>query len=456
MEPAVQSTRLIKRAYWLIKLRWAAIAGTCLVIFIADNILDILVRSVPLYCSTAALVLENIISLLLLKRILKTKADSVFTSIKKIIHFQISVDLLILTILLHYSGGIENPFIVYFVFHMAIASVLLSVRGSYLQATFAVCLLISLALLEYKGIIPHYPLEGFVGQGAHLNGLYVFGTIAVLASTLYLVVYMSSDISTQLHKQEEAYRQANAQLEQKDRIKDEYVLRVTHDIKGHLAAIQSCLYVVADKLVGSLNEQQTDFINRADNRTRKVTLFVKTLLNLTQMRLSDKLEMAVFSLRNTIFNALASVEAKAQDKPIVLNSNIEPSIDKIFGNQLSIEEVITNLLLNAIKYTPPNGTIEINVKEDGPCVLVEVTDTGIGIPQEELANVFDEFYRATNAKKVEKDGTGLGLSIAKQIIERHNGKIWVQSEENSGTRFWFTLSKTLGNPKTDDSVDVIK
>ena len=223
-----------------------------------------------------------------------------------------------------------------------------------------------------------------------------------------------------------------------------------------MAAIQSCLYVVADKLVGSLNEQQTDFINRADNRTRKVTLFVKTLLNLTQMRLSDKLEMAVFSLRNTIFNALASVEAKAQDKPIVLNSNIEPSIDKIFGNQLSIEEVITNLLLNAIKYTPPNGTIEINVKEDGPCVLVEVTDTGIGIPQEELANVFDEFYRATNAKKVEKDGTGLGLSIAKQIIERHNGKIWVQSEENSGTRFWFTLSKTLGNPKTDDSVDVIK
>jgi signal transduction histidine kinase len=126
----------------------------------------------------------------------------------------------------------------------------------------------------------------------------------------------------------------------------------------------------------------------------------------------------------------------------VLKSNIDLIEDNIFGNPLSIEEVITNLLFNAIKYTAQNGKVEINAKNEKGCVLVEIIDTGIGIPEEELPKVFDEFYRATNAKKIEKDGTGLGLSIVKQIIERHNGKIWVDSKEGIGTKFNFTMPKT--------------
>jgi len=442
MKAVSHNARLVRRAYWLIKLRWVAIAGTCCVIFIASDILHLSVQRTALYCSTAILILENIISLLLLKRLLKRGISKIFTSIRRIIHFQICVDLMILTILLHYSGGVENLFIVYFVFHIAIASILLPARESYLQATFATCLLSLLALLEYKGIVPHYCLKGFITDGAHSNGFYIFGTISVLASTFYLIVYMTSDISTQLRKQEEAYRQTNIQLKQKDRIKDEYVLRVTHDIKGHLAAIQSCLDVVSNRLTGSLNEQQADLINRADSRVHKLTHFVRTLLGLTQMRLSNRLEMEIFSLKNIISNALASVKTKARNKSIALDSNVELSVDKLFGNQFSIEEMITNLLLNAIKYTPANGTVEINAKEDGDFVLVEIADTGIGIPQEELSKVFDEFYRATNAREVEKDGTGLGLSIVKQIIERHGGKVWVESQEGIGSKFSFIVPKS--------------
>jgi signal transduction histidine kinase len=253
---------------------------------------------------------------------------------------------------------------------------------------------------------------------------------------------MASYIATRLKKAEEAYREANVSLRKKDRIKDEYVSRVTHDIKGHLAAIQSCLSVVVRKLVGPLNEQQEDFINRADDRTRKLTYFVKALLKLTKVRLTDNLEMEIFSLKDTIYDVVATVADKAHDKSIILNCNIETSVDKTLGNQCSIEEVIMNLLLNAIKYTTANGTIEVNVKEDGGYILVEVVDTGIGIPREELPKVFDEFYRAVNAKKIEEDGTGLGLSIAKQIIERHGGRIWAESQENTGSTFSFTLPKT--------------
>ena len=446
MEHAGENTILIRRAYWLVRLRWIATAFVAIGTFFSSNILAIGLQSSLLYGIAISLALYNLLVLLRLNHIAKEQDKVRTLAVKAIIHFQISVDLLILTVLLHFSGGIENPLIFYFIFHMIISSILLSARESYLQATFAVLLFGLLILLEYQRVIPHYCLRGFTAQCLHHSGPYVLGTYFIFTTAMYIVVYMTSYIATRLKKTEVAYRQANILLRKKDRIKDEYVLRVTHDIKGHLAAIQSCLDVVIRKLVGPLSEQQEDFIGRADDRTRKLVYFVRTLLRLTKIRLSSNLEMEVFSLKDTMSRIWAAVKIKAQNKSIAISSNIASSVDEIFGSQFSIEEAIMNLLLNAIKYTPANGTVETNIKDYGDYVLVEITDTGIGIPQEELSKVFDEFYRAANARKIEKDGTGLGLSIAKQIIERHGGKIWVDSRQGVGTKFSLTL------PKTADSV----
>jgi len=409
--------------------------------YLSSSVLGITLQDFALYGIALLLALYNIIVLLLLNHFTGRSAEVPCPAIKKIINLQISTDLLILTVLLHFSGGIENPFIFYFMFHMIIASILLSVRESYLQATFAVLLFGLLLLLEYLQLIPHHCLTGFVAHCLHRDGLYVLGTFFVFTTALYLVVYMATYIAVRLKRAEQAYRQANILLEEKDRVKDEYVLRVTHDIKGHLSTIQSCLGVIVNGMLGSLNGKQADFINRAHSRTKKLTRFVRALLMLTQMRLSDKVEMDVFSLKKTICDAVVTVKAKAEDKSITLNYKIETSVDKIFGNQFSIEEAVTNLLLNALKYTPKEGTITISAKNQNGFILMEIADTGIGIPQEELPKVFDEFYRATNAKKMERDGTGLGLSIVKHIVERHKGQVGVESKENSGSKFWFTLPK---------------
>ncbi len=246
---------------------------------------------------------------------------------------------------------------------------------------------------------------------------------------------------TELKKQAKALREANTQLKEKDRIKDEYVSRVTHDIKGHLTAILSCLHIATDKSIGPLTEKQSDFMVRASRRTAQLSDFVKELLDLTQMRLSGQFKVAPFSLPHSISRALASVERKAQDKSITITSNIEPSVGQIVGNQFSINEMLTNLLFNAIKYTPENKTVNIEAKSEYDYVQINISDTGIGIPADEIKHVFDEFFRASNAKKSEKDGTGLGLSIVKQIVERHSGKISVQSQEGQGTTFTVTLPK---------------
>jgi len=113
------------------------------------------------------------------------------------------------------------------------------------------------------------------------------------------------------------------------------------------------------------------------------------------------------------------------------------------GDQFSINEMITNLLFNAVKYTPENKTVRLEAKDQGDSVKIDFADTGIGIPADEVGSVFEEFFRATNAKASEKDGTGLGLSIVKQIVERHGGKISVESQEGQGTTFTVILPKSM-------------
>ena len=242
-----------------------------------------------------------------------------------------------------------------------------------------------------------------------------------------------------LQEQEKELREANAQLREKDRIKDEYVSRVTHDIKGHLAAIQSCLYIAADESSGPLNEKQSNFMSRALNRNSQLTAFVKELLNLTQMRLSGRLEMKAFSLPEIITKSLASIANRAKEKSITVTSNVDDAVGQIVGNEFSLNEMITNLLFNAVKYTPDNKTVHLEAKGYDDHVQIDISDTGIGIPADELEHVFDEFFRATNAKNSEKDGTGLGLSIVKQIVDQHRGKISVESIEGQGTTFTIVL-----------------
>ncbi len=138
--------------------------------------------------------------------------------------------------------------------------------------------------------------------------------------------------------------------------------------------------------------------------------------------------------------------ARVSEKSIAVTSSVDPSLGQVIGNEFSINEVITNLLFNAIKYTPENKTVHLEAGSYDDHVQIDISDTGIGIPADELANVFDEFFRATNARESEKDGTGLGLSIVKQIVERHAGKISVDSRQDQGTKFTVTLPKDSSTP----------
>ncbi len=446
MENLLKSTNLIRRAYWLVQLRWVAIGVVVGSTFIARKLMGVSLPASTLYIISALLLVYNFILYDLLRYWTRNNREPSPTRIGGILTFQISADLLILAAVLHFSGGIENPFSFFFVFHMIIASILRSRWQSYLQATLAVILFGGLAALEGTGVIRHYDLSGFAGRGLYANGTFVMGFLFIFAATLYLVVYMTTSISEQLRTQQDDLQEANNLLEEKDQVKNEYVLRVTHDIKGHLAAIESCLGVVYNGMLGPLNEKQKDMVERAYRRTTKCMDFIMALLKLTRMKLSGQLEMERFSLRNCVLNSLALVQNKAQAKSIAVNHRIDPAVDEVVGEAVLIEETITNMLFNSVKYTPDGGRVDMDVRQDGGFVHVRIADTGIGVPPADMPRIFEEFYRAENARAIERDGTGLGLAFAKQVVERHGGRMWVENNPGGGSIFTFTLPNHSTGP----------
>ncbi|MBN1973880.1 MAG: HAMP domain-containing histidine kinase [Sedimentisphaerales bacterium] len=441
MESLLKRTGRIHSAYWLVKLRWAAILVLGMGTFFAKRVMGVTLPESRLYIMTGILIIYNFFLFNYIKHLTREKQEPSSKRISRMIMFQISADLFILTAILHFSGGIENPFCFFFIFHMIIASILCTKLHSYIQAALAIFLFSMMVVLEFFRIINHYPLEGFAAHNLYLDFTFISGTLFVFSSTLLIGVYMATSIVEQLRQQEEELEQANKLLEEKDKIKNQYVLRVTHDIKGHLATIESCIDLVYSEILGPLNEKQKDMTARAYRRTVKCMNFINALLKITRLNLAGKLEKERFQLNKIISGAVAAVQTQASEKNISVKYEGTDSVYEIIGEQVLIEETITNILFNAIRYTPAGGKVILAVKDNVSEYLIQIRDTGMGIPKGDEEKIFDEFYRSANARKVERDGTGLGLSFAKQAVEKHGGKIWAENNSDKGSTFSFTLPK---------------
>lgn len=443
-EPAIEEAESISRINWLIRLRWIAVLGVLLMIWFTANVVKLNLPVVPLLLTAVFLSFYNLCFYIYAKCIMFKKTPiALVKTAGLLIEIQIFMDLLSLTVLLHFSGGVENPFIFYFVFHMIIASILLSVRASYIQATIAVILFVIMVSLEYNDIIHHYCLVDYIGIDLHKNKLYIFGIFGVFITTIYLLVFMATSISKKLRQKEKELHMANEELKEQDRLKSEYVLRVAHDLKAGLAAVQSCLKVVIDGMVGDINEKQSDMIQRSERRTSNLIHFVKDLLNLSRIKSRRDVQVKPLSLQEVVSQAIDVMRIRPDSKDISMQIKIPPSLSKVHADKANLEHLFINLITNAVKYTPQKGSVTIEAEEYDNQILVKITDTGIGIPTDDIPKIFDEFFRSENAQAVETDGTGLGLAIVKYIVEIHGGRIWVESEENKGTCFNFTLPKTL-------------
>lgn len=225
-------------------------------------------------------------------------------------------------------------------------------------------------------------------------------------------------------------------LKELDRIKADFVTTVSHDLRSPLTAVLG--YVNLLDRVGPLNEQQTDFIQQIRISVKQMNTLISDLLDLGKIEAGFDTQKEPLDTSRLVERVIGDIRPQAEAKHQALNHAIASPLPSLFGNPLRLRQMLSNLVENAIKYTPEAGRIQVDAYAEGGFVVLSVADTGIGIPPADLPYVFDRFFRSDNAS-LSQEGTGLGLSIVKSIVESHNGRVWVNSKPGQGTTFTVML-----------------
>jgi len=599
---------LIERVAWQIQLRWFAAVGVLVAAWFSSSVLHIPLPLWALYPLGLFILLYNALFLFYLKRLEREKVSeaAVFDRFAKV---QAGLDWMAMILLVHFSGGVESPLLFYFIFHIIIASILLSPRACYFLATLAVLAVGALAVFEYAGLVPHISLA-FLPATLYRNGWYIASILFFFTTSLFISVYLATSVTINLRQKDRELlrlqqRLANAYqrlqtlfevsktvsstldlgqvlsliarstaeamqtkactirlldesgkkvetvaayglsqkflakgpievqkslitykalsgqssiisdisqdnrlqypaeamaeginsmlcvplfirgkaegmicvystepghfsqndaeflsalasegamaienarayqaLEAADRAKSNFVRMVAHELRSPLSAVQSMLKVLEEGYVGPITVKQQELLQRSQRRVSTLLAMVNDLLDLAAGRIEqfrgEKKEVVLNEILNKV---TALLQTRAEEKGLQWNVEVPEEPLVLIGFEDGLERVFMNLVSNAIKYTPAGGSVTVRAWGEDNQIKVEVSDTGIGIPEEALPRIFDEFYRAKNAKAVEMEGTGLGLTIAKDVVDQHGGHISVESVEGEGSTFYVTLPR---------------
>jgi signal transduction histidine kinase len=214
----------------------------------------------------------------------------------------------------------------------------------------------------------------------------------------------------------------------------QFIADASHELKTPLAVINTNVDVLLSNGEDAINTQ-SKWLHYIKSEVERMTKLTNDLLYLTQVNYSDiKMIYSDFNMSDTVESIILTMEAVIYENDILLDYSIEPNLT-IYGNSEQIKQVVMILLDNALKYTDPNGNINLNLKREYSNIVLSLTNTGEGIPEEHLDKIFDRFYRIDKSRSRNSGGYGLGLAIAKTIVEQHGGKISVKSILNGSTTF---------------------
>lgn len=223
---------------------------------------------------------------------------------------------------------------------------------------------------------------------------------------------------------------------EKKLIEENFITMVSHQLRSPLVAILQYFEVILGGMAGEVSEKQNEIIQKAQSRLENLLNLINDWLDVAKLdsgQIIDKVKP--LSLQKVIIKTLEDMQPLAKLNDISLELKPSPGDENVLGDEESLEQVFSNLIVNAIRYNKPKGKVIITIKENRNYISAEVQDTGIGIAKKHIPFLFDQFFRVSRRENLKTKGTGLGLSIAKKIVDAHRGLIQVSSEFGKGSIF---------------------
>lgn len=227
-----------------------------------------------------------------------------------------------------------------------------------------------------------------------------------------------------------------------DQMKNDFVSLVSHELGTPLIAIRGGVENILKGLTGEVSPMQRDFLLIVKRNVERLSRLIGDLLDIARIEAGRiEINRQEVELPTLVTEAMSLLEEVAAGKGVSLETSFAEDLPKVLADPDRITQVVTNLVGNAIKFTPASGRISVGISKQPSCIRIDVSDTGKGIPGQDLEKVFDKFYQVARrpGEEAAKKGAGLGLTISKGIVEKHGGKIWVESEPGKGSTFSFTL-----------------
>ncbi len=430
------------RNLWFIKLRYGAAAVLLLVLFGSDFVISIKFSPVQHYAILLVtfIILGYNVILHFLRRYVVPRPDG-FNPIHHSL-IQMLLDITALFLLVYFTGSIESPLFLLFVFHMIIGSLILPGAVIYGIAFCIVAVFTSIVLLEYKGVLYHHSVAGFLSVPVYQEFNYIITVAVLFGFLIFIIVLLTNRIARQLYTNEQQLVETIQKLNKAEEEKQKYIIGVVHELKSPIAAVQSYIEMILQKFLGPLNKDVEQRLRSARERADEAIGMINNILKISRLRLMSEIAVENIDIKEIFCSILEKLKGGIETKKI----NVKLTDDRLLrtpvrGDKFLIEMAVSNLLSNAAKYVPPEGSIDIIITETEKGIDIDVSDNGVGIPIKDQENIFKDFYRASNIKNKGYEGAGLGLSIVKQIIMRHGGTISVESpgriadNETSGTTF---------------------
>ena len=442
-------TLISTRNKWLINVRYYVVVSFALFVLFMQHVFKIGFTSEQLWTFTiisAALFLINILyNYIVTSGIVKNDSEG-FNQL----HFafnQIVVDLLAIALITYYTGGIESPFYLFFVFHMIIGSMILPNYVVYSLSGIVISYISVLSYLEFNGHLVHYAFGNLHTVPLYTNERYIIIYVTAFTIMMFVSVFLANNISRAHFMRSQQLKLTLNRLKLAEKTKMKYTMGIVHEIKSPIVGAQSNLDLVLKGFTGEINTATDEKIKRARIRTDEAIAIINDILKISKLKLLESLNKEEVDIVKFVENTFSKKDSQILSMEVstkIIDKRKEKLPVKI--DPALFELVFSNLIGNSIKYNTPGGNIEVILgnNENGEVEIV-VADDGMGIPDDDKHKMFQDFYRSSNAKKKGIEGTGLGLSVVKEIIEQHDGTITFNSpsrltkEGRRGAEFILTL-----------------